>query len=354
MLRPFVKCLSRSGSTRKGTALGLKVAGKPRSMRHVRRNLTALIALGSIIGIGYLSIAPILHSRAEKVERAHQMSQRDDAQRRPTAPPFLFGDISADEARKANAALPFSAEPLEIAFPLALMYVGGDPVWRRVETDCLTAAIYYEAGYEPLQGQRAVAQVVLNRVRHPAFPNSVCEVVFEGSQRTTGCQFTFTCDGSLGRRPSRPGWDRSRQVALAALSGFVEPSVGMATHYHANYVSPYWAPSLAKVSMIGSHIFYRWKGSWGRRAAFTQAIALSGTRSTLVGLPAPNDLSVTPFLTPLALSPGEDISMPARPLSGLAIPLPQLHDVPMSLEADRANGTLLADETAGTLLQDSR
>lgn len=137
--------------------------------------------------------------------------------------------------------------------------------------DCMTAAIYYEAANEPITGQRAVAQVIINRVRHPAFPDSVCGVVFEGSNRSTGCQFTFTCDGSLLRKPSGRLWLQARGVALAALGGFVETSVGHATHYHASYVRPYWAPKLTKLTAIGSHIFYQWPGGWARPAAFTDA-----------------------------------------------------------------------------------
>ena len=114
-----------------------------------------------------------------------------------------------------------------------------------------------------------VAQVVLNRVRHPAFPNSVCGVVYEGSTRVTGCQFTFTCDGSMRYAPIPSLWNRARKVAAAALSGSVYAPVGHATHYHANYVVPYWASSLVKTAVEGAHIFYRWAGGWGRPVAFS-------------------------------------------------------------------------------------
>jgi hypothetical protein len=136
---------------------------------------------------------------------------------------------------------------------------------------CLTMAIYYEAGNEPLDGERAVAQVILNRVAHPSFPNSVCGVVFQGSERRTGCQFTFTCDGSLNRRPARMQWDRAQQVAAAALNGYVFTPIGLATHYHATYVLPYWASSLENVGTIGLHTFYRWRGAAGRSDAFAVA-----------------------------------------------------------------------------------
>ncbi len=132
----------------------------------------------------------------------------------------------------------------------------------------MTTAIYYEAAYEPVEGQRAVAQVVLNRMRHPAFPKTVCGVIYQGAPNP-GCQFSFACDGSLAKAPAPAAWRRARQIAADALRGYVMASVGQATHYHADYVSPFWAPRLAKVTQIGAHIFYRWPGSWGRRAAFT-------------------------------------------------------------------------------------
>lgn len=133
---------------------------------------------------------------------------------------------------------------------------------------CLTAAVYHEARSEGAEGQRAVAQVVLNRVRHPAFPKSVCGVVYQGSKRRTGCQFSFTCDGSLGGRREPDAWARARKIAGAALAGSVYGPVGHATHYHASYVRPWWAASLHRAVTVGSHIFYRWRGDWGDPRSF--------------------------------------------------------------------------------------
>ncbi|MBD2841022.1 cell wall hydrolase [Erythrobacter sp. KMU-140] len=107
-------------------------------------------------------------------------------------------------------------------------------------------------------------QTILNRVSHTAFPNSVCGVVFEGSHLTTGCQFTFTCDGSIeARRPSERAMTRARKLAEQALDGQVDDSIGTATHYHANYVDPWWASRLDRVAIVGPHIFYKWRGSAG-------------------------------------------------------------------------------------------
>lgn len=186
--------------------------------------------------------------------------------------PLAFQPIDRSDAYRYNASIPVSNEPLEPALPFVLP-AGLSAADRTRALACLTQAIYYEAGSESVAGQRAVAQVVLNRMRHPAFPSSVCGVVYSGSQRATGCQFTFTCDGSLARPPSSGGWARARQVALAALSGYVDASVGQATHYHALYVAPYWSPSLLKVANIGAHTFYRWKGLNGKRRAFVSAYA---------------------------------------------------------------------------------
>ncbi|HYI48115.1 MAG TPA: cell wall hydrolase [Allosphingosinicella sp.] len=137
---------------------------------------------------------------------------------------------------------------------------------------CLTQAIYYEARSETEDGQRAVAQVVLNRVRHPAYPNSVCGVVFQGSHRTTGCQFSFTCTGVMGPIGEPHAWDRARRIAAAALGGSVYRPVGLALNYHTTAIRPYWAPSLVRQTVVGAHIFYRQPGS-GSIQAFNQAPA---------------------------------------------------------------------------------
>jgi hypothetical protein len=185
----------------------------------------------------------------------------------PKAPALLLKDIDPKTAMEINSKLPFSTEPNPPARSFAIR--GDDLAYMRA-LECLTSTIYYEAANESTDGQRAVAQVVLNRVRHPAFPPSVCAVTYEGSLRDTGCQFSFTCDGALGRTPHPVLWARARAVAAAALGGEVFAPVGNATHYHANYVVPYWATSLAKNAVVGTHIFYRWMGWWGQPPAFRQ------------------------------------------------------------------------------------
>lgn len=139
------------------------------------------------------------------------------------------------------------------------------------DLECLTQAAYYEARGEGSDGMRAVVQVVLNRARHPAFPNSVCGVVFQGSGRRVGCQFSFTCDGSMRAPVQRAVWNRARDIASAALSGAVYAGVGNATHFHTTGVSPSWRNSLLRVNQVGSHIFYRFGGRAGSSNAFSYA-----------------------------------------------------------------------------------
>jgi hypothetical protein len=188
----------------------------------------------------------------------------------PAPPPLLIRQLPPEQALQVNAEIPVARGPNPAAPPFAFK---GDKAARAQALECLASAVYYEAGSQDDNGERAVAQVVLNRVRHPAFPASVCGVVYQGSTRPTGCQFTFTCDGSMYRQPDAEGWKRAYRVAAAALSGYVYAPVGYATHYHADYVVPYWASTLAKNAVVGAHIFYRWAGGWGQPAAFVKAYA---------------------------------------------------------------------------------
>lgn len=175
------------------------------------------------------------------------------------------------------AATPTSLQLQEAAYvgPAARPYVfkGATPLDASRAQYCLTAAIYYEAASETDNGMRGVAQTVLNRVRHPSFPNSVCGVVFQGSQRAGVCQFTFACDGAMARAPAAGGWARASRIAAEALAGKVFPSVGLATHYHTQAIWPRWGKSLVMTNIVGAHIFHRWRGRWGTPDAFRAAYA---------------------------------------------------------------------------------
>lgn len=173
-----------------------------------------------------------------------------------------WGDeaVSADGSRAAEDDTP----PVQRVARLAPTLTVSDQA-RAI--DCMTAAIAYEAGYEPLAGREAVAQVILNRLREPRFPKTVCGVVFEGSQRRTGCQFTFTCDGSLMRRLRSEVLEAARATAVSVLAGAVPDHVRGATHYHANYVNPYWAATGQMTAQIGAHLFYRMPADAARIAS---------------------------------------------------------------------------------------
>ncbi|WP_244624338.1 cell wall hydrolase [Sphingomonas sp. So64.6b] len=157
---------------------------------------------------------------------------------------------------------------VQAAAPFSMRFASATDRGRALQ--CLTAAIYYEAASEPDAGQQAVAQVILNRVRHPAFPATVCGVIYQGSERTTGCQFSYACDGSMARIPSKAYWNRAMRVAAQALNGGVFAPVGMATHYHTYAVTPSWNRSLVMTAAIGAHFFHRWQGYWGTPGAFRQ------------------------------------------------------------------------------------
>ena len=220
------------------------------------------------VGIGLLALVALVTAMSVTVLGGNHAARPPTAP--PAPPPMLVRPLAPEQAIKFNAAIPVTAGPNPAAAPFLFR---GSAATRAQALNCLASAVYYEAGNQDVDGERAVAQVVLNRVRHPAFPATICGVVYEGSTRPTGCQFTFTCDGSLNRQPDAQGWRRAMQVAEAALAGDVYGPVGWATHYHANYVVPVWAATLAKNDVVGAHLFYRWAGAWGQPAAFTEGYA---------------------------------------------------------------------------------
>lgn len=211
----------------------------------------------AILALALVRLAPVPAAPAVRIELPPELPD-----------PAALLPLAEDAARTSNAGVPFAA-PAHAANPFRSLGWTPDALARA--TDCLAAAVWYEAGDDP-SGQRAVAQVVLNRVRHAAFPGSVCGVVFQGSERQAGCQFTFTCDGSLDRRrPAPASWARARAVASAMLAGQVDPVVGLSTHYHADYVVPRWRDGLVKLAQVGAHLFYRWPGRWGEASAYRRS-----------------------------------------------------------------------------------
>ena len=165
------------------------------------------------------------------------------------------------------------------------------------DLDCLTAAVYYEARGESREGQAAVAQVVLNRVRSPAFPKTVCGVVYQGAA-AHGCQFSFACDRSVGGRHEAGAWDRARSVASRALGGYVMSAVAGATHFHVATLGAIWGGSMVKVAQVGQHVFY---GFGGHRGALDAAPARNSSAADVVAAPKATpvpDKPADPPLTP--------------------------------------------------------
>ena len=225
----------------------------------------------------------------------------------------------------------------------AFSMAAASTVDRARALQCLTSAIYYEAASETTDGQRAVAQVVLNRVMHPAFPDTVCGVVYQGAERASGCQFSFACDGATARPPMPTAWAKAMRIAAEALGGYVFAPVGLATHYHTYAVTPAWNRQLIMTDAIGAHLFHRWTGYWGTPAAFDQ-VYRGGEP-----LPAPRSRAVTPPpAVPIVLAAA---AAPAPKTSSGAAAEPVALAMVQPAYADSGTARTTASSTADTLPQ---
>jgi len=189
----------------------------------------------------------------------------DGLRARGTAPMFESADA---RAMMLQAVLRGPSAPSESASSSQQAETQIDPR----QLNCLSQAIYYEARGETQRGQTAVAEVIMNRARSGYYPSSICGVVYQGSHRSTGCQFTFTCDGSLNHRPRGRAWDRAQRVATAVMLGYARPMTQNATHYHTTAVNPVWNSGLVETTQIGTHVFYRFPNR-SERAYYQEALA---------------------------------------------------------------------------------
>jgi len=176
--------------------------------------------------------------------------------------PFLMQAAFSPFAQTLDVAA-FTPSPEEIAYHpspegLAFRYQGESQAeFEERERRCLATAIYFEARGEPVRGQVAVGQVILNRVRSPLFPETICGVVYQG-QNQKGCQFSFACDGRSDMPRNDSQWELAQDIARQITAGELWlPEVGYSTYYHANYVSPRWVGGMNKIDKIGRHIFYK-------------------------------------------------------------------------------------------------
>ncbi|KQT32900.1 hypothetical protein ASG29_08790 [Sphingomonas sp. Leaf412] len=229
----------------------------------------AVVLAGGVLAAqaGLRLLAPVPAPPPAAIDRAIPAAPRP-----APSPPASYA--LASPARGVTGTTPLPPLPIAGSAPTtaparAFSLSGIAPVDRGRALDCLATAVYYEAASESDAGQQAVAQVVLNRVRHPAFPATICGVVYQGSERSV-CQFSFACDGAMARAPARGGWARATRNAAAVLNGLVYTPVGLATHYHTFAVTPAWNRTLVMTDAVGAHFFHRWKGFWGTAAAFVQ------------------------------------------------------------------------------------
>lgn len=202
----------------------------------------------------------------------------------PGEEPIVVSPSARDPDMKATASLPVKTPDIarnaakeglsvaskgEIKAPVQLTKTPAerlnlsDPKARAKHEKCLANAVYFEARGEPVRGQIAVAQVVINRAFSGYYPETVCGVVYQNAHRRLACQFTFACDGIRDVVTEPEQWERAKRIARETLDGRIWlPEVGKSTHYHAYYVRPYWARTMKKLNRTGAHLFYRPR-QWG-------------------------------------------------------------------------------------------
>lgn len=302
-----------------------------------RRMIVALLALLPIMLLVYFSqtmASPV--GPADAADAAELAALPGSAAEAPVVglePPMGSLSLGAmDAARASNAGNPFITGPIDPAPPFRFSGSAADLANAR---ECLALAAMAEAGPSDI-GQRAVIQVILNRTRHPAFAKTVCGVVFEGSQRATGCQFTFTCDGSLARRYGEEAWSAARSRADQMLAGSVFAQVGQATHYHTDWVYPSWSPKLEKLTRIETHLFFRWPGRWGTAQSWAAYRGGEPSFAALTSGPAP-----MPEMSGLPGSYDLDAAVAIAPLP-LDTPKVSSGEVVMRLPSGKANFIVLA------------
>ncbi|TPG21167.1 cell wall hydrolase [Sphingomonas koreensis] len=271
--------------------------------------MAAILAIVCLGVSAHAALRAIAASEAPSAIAAPPATGYEAEDHFPGAALFYAADANAAPAQgtTGTAALPDLPIPQGAAFDVgdgsvhparAFSMTAASGTDRGRALQCLAGAIYYEAASESDDGQRAVAQVILNRVMHPAFPDTVCGVVYQGSERATGCQFSFACDGAMARVPMRSAWDKAIRIAAQALAGDVFAPVGLATHYHTYAVTPSWNRQLIMTDAIGAHFFHRWAGYWGTPAAFDQ-VYRGGEP-----LPGPHARALSPVAPVAPLAPG--------------------------------------------------
>lgn len=255
-LRARVHAHALSGAALFGATVGVLLGGAfvaggaaRASATHDRANRQTAVAAAGFSDSVLKAETDAMDPGAAALARRFDPQGDDDAAgrgRNPFQPARLAADLPAPAWRAGTA------DPTSQVFRLP----AENALESARELDCLTDAVYYEARGESSDGQAAVAQVVMNRVRKPGYPKSVCGVVYQGAQSHV-CQFSFACDGAIYKAREAGAWRRAQTVAARALGGFVMAQVGDATHFHVARLGAIWGGDLIRVAQVGAHVFYR-------------------------------------------------------------------------------------------------
>lgn len=214
------------------------------------------------------------------------------------------------------------------------------------DLDCLNQAVYYEARGEGQDGMRAVAQVIVNRVRNPGYPKSVCAVVYQGAAQGA-CQFSFACNDSMTAPIERGAWRRARDIARSALNGYVMRDVGTATSFHTVSVHPGWSATMQRVATIGSHIFYQFRGHGARLTDDVQPSSAPATQMIAEREPTPGDATgKTALLNALSLNAAQAASEPKPVAASAQVAGQAARDIATTLAADKTPAKTTAKATA--------
>ena len=227
--------------------------------------LCILLSLPSVIAAPAQAMEPSPTASQQEEGAPAESSESPKPSKKSKPKKQSRSDEEVHSASLETAAVPTTGEPEVGTEPPAETITPPLPAVSKVRKlaadpgaqKCLATAIYFEARGEPKRGQTAVAQVILNRASTKGFPKSICEVVYQGSKRKTGCQFSFTCDKIPDKIREKKAWAKAEKIAKEVLKGkTLLPELVKATHYHANYVKPRWAPKMKKLAKIGVHILY--------------------------------------------------------------------------------------------------
>jgi spore germination cell wall hydrolase CwlJ-like protein len=289
--------------------LSLLVKARPSARASVAAGLVgaaAIVGLGAAFAAGGLTADAAQKPVVIPIAAATQAALADAASQHSTVAQLrgpLMAPTPMNPALLQAAAFQVSA-PFHLANPDAAAH----------DLDCLTAAVYYEARGESREGQAAVAQVVLNRVRSAAFPKTVCGVVYQGAA-SHACQFSFACDGQASARHEAGAWDRAKAIADRALGGYVMGAVGGATHFHVASLGAIWGGGMVRIAQVGQHIFY---GFGGHRGAIPTGIVARNSGAADVAQPAaPAPAPATPSVDKAAdATTSVAATSPASPAAG--------------------------------------